>query len=155
MLLRVTANLPLSAWNCTMCVANRTLISPERKSRCPYSCWMLPRSRISHRNQPEHFPSINPPGQVPVQFQRASPPTTTANRYPWTNAQLITPWVNSAVVTINPSGTIRLFLDPRDLNKAIQRTPYSVRTIDDVIPKASGASHFSISEAILSFKCFE
>ena len=151
MLLRVTANLPLIAWNCTMCVANRTLISPELTSRCPYSCWMLPRSRISHRNHPEHFPSINPPGQVPVQFQRASPPTTTANRYPWTSAQLITPWVNSAVVTINPSGTIRLFLDPRVLNKANQRTPYSVRTIDDVIPKAGGASHFSIFEAILSF----
>ena len=112
---------------------------------------MLPRYRISHRNQPEHFPSINPAGQVPVQFQRASLPTTTANRYPWTSAQLITPWVNSAVVTINPSGTIRLFLDPRDLNKAIQRTPYSVRTIDDVIPKVSGASHFSIFEARSGF----
>ena len=57
-----------------------------------------------------------------------------------------TPWVNSALVTRKPNGTIRLCLDPRDLNKAIQRTPFYVKTIDDVIhvPKVSGASHFSI-----------
>ena len=50
-------------------------------------------------------------------------------------------------VTRNPSATIRLCLDPRDFNKAIQHTPYYVRTIDDVIPKVSGASHFSILDA--------
>ena len=36
---------------------------------------------------------------------------------------------------------------PRHLNKAIQRTPYYVRTMNDVIPKVSGASHFSILDA--------
>ena len=81
--------------------------------------------------------------QVPVQLQgayqeelewlrQADFPEQVHNEY--------TPWVNSTVVTRKPNGTIRLCLDPRDLNKAIQCTPYNVKTIDDV----SGASHFSI-----------
>ena len=43
------------------------------------------------------------------------------------------PWVSSTVVTREPKGTIRLCLDSRDLNGATRRTPYYVRTIDDVI----------------------
>ena len=62
-----------------------------------------------------------------------------------------TPWVNSTVVTRKPNDTIRLCLAARDLNKAIRRTPYHVRTIDDVIPKVSGASHFSILGARSGF----
>ena len=62
-----------------------------------------------------------------------------------------TPWVNSTVVTRKSNGTIRLCLDPRDLNKAIQRTPYYVKTIDEVIPKVSVASHFSILDGLSGF----
>lgn len=58
-----------------------------------------------------------------------------------------TPWVNSTVVTTKPNGTIRLCLDPRDLNKAVKRNPYNVRTIDDVIPKIAGPTYFSILDA--------
>ena len=52
---------------------------------------------------------------------------------------------------IQPNDTIRLCLDPCDLNKALRRTPNYVRTIDDVIPKVSGASHFSILDARSGF----
>ena len=38
-----------------------------------------------------------------------------------------TPWVNSTVVTIKPNRSIRLCLDPRNLNKAVKRNPYYVR----------------------------
>lgn len=62
-----------------------------------------------------------------------------------------TPWVNSTVVTRKPSDMIRLCLDPRDLNKAIRRTPYYVRTIYDAILKVSGASHFRILDARSGF----
>ena len=62
-----------------------------------------------------------------------------------------TPWVNSTVVTIKPNGSIRLCLDPRNLNKAVKRNPYYVRTIDDVIPKVSGSTHFSILDARSGF----
>ena len=55
------------------------------------------------------------------------------------------------MVTRKPNDTTRLCLDPHDLNKAFRRTPYHVRTIDDVIPKVSGASHFSILDARSGF----
>ena len=99
-------------------------------------------------------PVIHPQRQVPIQLQDA---------YQEELERLIqagillpihdeyTPWVNSTVVTRKPNGTIRLCLDPRDLDKAIQRTPYYVRTIDDVIPKESGASHISILDARSGF----
>ena len=62
-----------------------------------------------------------------------------------------TPWVNLTVVTRRPNGTILLCLDPRDLNKAIRRSPCYVRTIADVIPKVSRTSHFSILDAQSGF----
>ena len=55
------------------------------------------------------------------------------------------------MVTRKSNDTIRLCLDRRDLNKAIRRTPCHVRAIDDVIPKVSGASHFSILGARSGF----
>ena len=41
--------------------------------------------------------------------------------------------------------------DPCDLYKAVQCTLYYVRTINDVIPKDSGASHFSILDVQSGF----
>ena len=55
------------------------------------------------------------------------------------------------MVTRKHNDTIRLCLAARDLNKAIRRTPYHVITIHDVIPKVSGASHFSILDARSGF----
>ena len=62
-----------------------------------------------------------------------------------------TQWVNLTVVTIKPNGLIHLCLDSRNLNKAVKRNPYYVGTIDDVIPKVSGSTHFSILDAYSGF----
>ena len=109
---------------------------------------------VPHRNHPRRFPSSTPPRQVPVQLQGAYQEElqrlTQADILKQRHNEYM-PWVNSTVVTRKPNGMIRLFLDPRDLNKTIQRTHYYVRTIDDVIPKRSGASHFSILDARSGF----
>ena len=62
-----------------------------------------------------------------------------------------TPLVNSTVVAIKPNGLICLCLDPQNLNKAVKCNPYYVRTIDDVISKVSGSTHFSILDARSGF----
>ena len=63
-----------------------------------------------------------------------------------------TPWVNLTwLQEFSYAWTILLCLDPRDLNKPIRRTPCYVRTIDDVLPKVSGTSHFSILDARSGF----
>jgi hypothetical protein len=41
-------------------------------------------------------------------------------------------------------GSIRLCIDPRELNKAIMREHYSVPTFDDVLPQLAGKKIFSI-----------
>ena len=103
---------------------------------------------------PEVPPVQHAPRQVPVQLQQAYMEeldqlkkwgilSEVRNEY--------TPWVNSTVVTIKPNGSICLCLDPWNLNKAVKRNPYYVRTIDDVIPKVSGSTHFSILDARSGF----
>ena len=58
-----------------------------------------------------------------------------------------TDWVNSIVCTTKSDGTIRLCLDPKDLNKAVKRPYHATRTLDDILPKLNGAKHFSILDA--------
>lgn len=43
------------------------------------------------------------------------------------------PWVNSMVTVIKPSGKLRICMDPKDLNVAIQREHFPVKTVEDVI----------------------
>ena len=46
-----------------------------------------------------------------------------------------TEWINSIVPVKKPGGSLRLCLDPKDLNKAIKRNQWYCRTIDDVLPE--------------------
>ena len=43
-----------------------------------------------------------------------------------------TDWVNSVVVRGKPNDSLRICLDPKDLNKAIKREHYPVPTVDMV-----------------------
>ena len=54
-----------------------------------------------------------------------------------------TPWVSSLVVVSKPNGKLRLCLDPKDLNKAIQREHYPLPTIEDVATRLHGAKVFT------------
>lgn len=58
-----------------------------------------------------------------------------------------TEWVNSFVPVEKPNKTLRLCLDPRNLNKAIKRPLYPYPTFDDLRSKVSGASVFSKLDA--------
>ena len=54
-----------------------------------------------------------------------------------------TSWVSSLVVVAKPNGKLRLCLDPKDLNKAIQREHYPLPTIEDVATRLHGAKVFT------------
>ena len=45
------------------------------------------------------------------------------------------------------NGSLRLCLDPKDLNKAIKRPHHRTPTIDEILPKLNGAQYFSIVDA--------
>jgi len=55
-----------------------------------------------------------------------------------------TAWVNAMHIVEKKDGSIRLCIDPRELNKAIMREHYQVPTFDDVLPRLAGKKPFSI-----------
>ena len=44
-----------------------------------------------------------------------------------------TDWVNSLLTVEKKDGSLRLCLDPKDLNKAIKRAHYAIPTVDDIL----------------------
>ena len=61
------------------------------------------------------------------------------------NANIIAPvteptkWISSMVVVPKKNGTLRICLDPKELNAAIQREHYPLPTIEDVATRLHGA----------------
>ena len=53
-----------------------------------------------------------------------------------------TDWVNSLIAREKTNGSLRICLDPKDLNKAIKREHYLVPTIDMVTNKLKDATLF-------------
>ena len=62
-----------------------------------------------------------------------------------------TEWVNSLVVVQKPNGAVRLCIDPRDLNTAMKRSHYPIKTVDEVASRLQGANTFSILDAKSGF----
>ena len=56
-------------------------------------------------------------------------------------------WVSSLTYPQKPDGSLRICLDPRDLNKAIIREHYKAPTRDEITHKLSGAKVFSKLDA--------
>ena len=54
-----------------------------------------------------------------------------------------TPWISSVTVVIKKSGKIRMCLDPKDLNSALEREHYPLPTVEDVASRMHGARVFT------------
>ena len=52
-------------------------------------------------------------------------------------------WVNSMVIVEKPDKKLRICLDPRNLNTAIRREHFQLRTIEEITSRMSGAEIFS------------
>ena len=59
--------------------------------------------------------------------------------------------LNGLVVVEKPNGKVRLCLDPRDLNKAIQREQYLMKTVEEAADELSDAKVFSVLDATSGF----
>ena len=58
-----------------------------------------------------------------------------------------TEWINSIVPVMKPNGSLRLCLDPKDLNKAIERNQWYSRTIDDILPELAKSKFKTLQDA--------
>ena len=55
--------------------------------------------------------------------------------------------VSSMVVATKRNGKIRLYIDPKPLNKALKRSYYLLPVIDDLLPKLTNARVFTVVDA--------
>ena len=68
-------------------------------------------------------------------------------------ARVTTPtsWISSMVVVPKPNGTLRICLDPKDLNRALQRENYPLPTIEEVATRLHGAKVFTVLDVACGF----
>ncbi|GBL80181.1 hypothetical protein AVEN_29157-1 [Araneus ventricosus] len=62
-----------------------------------------------------------------------------------------TDWVSPLVIDQKKNGTLRVCLDPQNLNRAINRPQYNSPTFEDITSKLAGAKYFSVLDAFSAF----
>ena len=62
-----------------------------------------------------------------------------------------TEWLSALLVVQKPNGGIRICIDPKPLNKALQRDHFPMPTLDDVLPKLTNAKLFSTVDVSNAF----
>lgn len=58
-----------------------------------------------------------------------------------------TEFVNPVVIVIKPDKTLRICLDPKNLNESLLREHYKFPTVDEIAGKMSNAKIFSVLDA--------
>lgn len=102
---------------------------------------------------PKIKPVINPPRNIPFALKKKLKEELKR----MTELGVITPvtepteWVSSLVVVEKPNGSLRVCLDPRNLNKAIKREHYRLPTASDIIHEMAGAKFFTKLDASNAF----
>ena len=62
-----------------------------------------------------------------------------------------TEWITSIAPVMKEDGSLRLCLNPKDLNKAIERNQWYARTLDDILPELAQSKYFTVEDATLGF----
>ena len=62
-----------------------------------------------------------------------------------------TNWISSMVVVLKSNDKVRLCIDPKPLNKALNRNNHPIPTIEDVLPELSKARVFTVADAKSGF----
>ena len=62
-----------------------------------------------------------------------------------------TEWINSIVPVMKSNGSLRLCLDPKDLNQAIERNQWYSRTTDDTLPELAKSKYKTLKDVISGY----
>ena len=90
-------------------------------------------------------PVVHPARRVPHSLKKQLKQTLDANVKSGVLCKVDQPtdWVNNLVVVEKSNGSLRLCLDPKDLNKAIRREHHKIPTIQEISSELAGKSVFS------------
>lgn len=98
---------------------------------------------------PSVKPVVHPPRKIPITLRDKL--KIELDRL--TDRKIIVPvteptqWVNYLVIVEKSNSKLRICLDPRDLNKAIQRSHYPMSTVEQLLPDLKNAKVFSVADA--------
>ncbi len=108
-------------------------------------------TKVRHRiiTKTDYRPVIHPPRRVPAAMREKVRSELERMEQMGVIERMRKPtnWVNSMVVVVKPNGNLRICLDPRDLNQAIQREHHPMPTIEDVLTRIPKAKIFSVLDA--------
>ena len=107
--------------------------------------------------KPEYKPARHAPRKVPIHLESAflEEIESLVKQGIVGEVKEHTDWVNSHVIVEkdtdnhhSPNHTVkkklRICLDPRDLNEALEREPYHTQSVDEITPKLQGMTVFTI-----------
>ena len=107
--------------------------------------------------KPEHKPAQHAPRKVPIHLEYAFKEEikSLVKQGILEEVKEHTDWVNSYVIVEKDTGNhhspnhtvkkkLRICLDPRDLNEALEREPYHTRSVDKITAKLQGMTVFPI-----------
>ena len=107
--------------------------------------------------KPEHKPARHTPRKVPIHLEAAFKEEIKflVKLGILEEVREHTDWVNSYVIVEKDTGShhspnhtikkkLRICLDPRDLNEALEREPYHTRSVDEITAKLQGMTVFTI-----------
>ena len=98
-------------------------------------------------------PVVHPPRRVPVPKKEAMK----AELDRMVADKIVTPvteptdWVSSVLAVPKKDGSVRICLDPKDLNTTIKRSHYPLPTVEDVTSRLTNAKVFSVLDAKSGF----
>ena len=101
----------------------------------------------------EGHPMVHPPRRVPVPKKKAMK----AELDKMVTNKIIVPltvptdWVSSVLAVPKKDGSVRICLDPKDLNTAIKRSHYPLPTVDDVTSLLTKAKVLNVMDAKSGF----
>ena len=106
----------------------------------------FPGSEYRIELKPNACPVIHPPRRVPQALQQRLKETLDRleSSEIITKVNKPTDWVQSLVIVEKPNGSLRLCLDPRDLNKVLKREHHLIPSAEDIISRLEGKKLFSV-----------
>ena len=120
--------------------------------------------------KPDHKPARHAPRKVPVHLETAFKEEidSLVSQGILEEVKEHTDWVNSYDIVEKDTGNahapnhtvkkkLRICLDPRDLNEALEREPYHTRSVDEITAKLQGKDEMEHDRNFLAFmeKCME